>query len=113
MPDKDKNWNRVKNGFFILPSNIDASCEEILNRYIERIDIESVFKNAKDYGSLLPLSKWDRTRVNGKIFSDRLATIVIRLLKKKLILKGFSLPDFAGMPKIPDVLSKQRRDRQH
>lgn len=99
MSDKDKNWNRIKNGFFILPSNIDASCEEILNRCIERVDIESVFKNAKDYGSLLPLSKWDRTRVNGKIFSDMPATIVILLLKKKLIPNGFSLPDFAGKPR--------------
>ncbi len=41
MSDKDKNWNRVKNGFFILLSNIDTSCEEILNRYIERVNIES------------------------------------------------------------------------
>ena len=98
MSDKDKNWNRVKNGFFILLSNIDTSCEEILNRYIERVNIESVFKDAKDYGNLLPLSKWDRTRVNGKIFSDMLATIVILLLKKKLIPNGFSLPDFAGKP---------------
>ena len=99
MSDKDKNWNRVKNGFFILLSNIDVSCEEILNRYIERVDIESVCKDAKDYGSLLPLSKWDRTRINGKIFSDRLTTIVILLLKKKLIPNGFSLPDFAGKPR--------------
>lgn len=85
MSDKDKNWNRIKKGFFILFSNIDARCEEILNRCIERADIESVFKDAKDYGNLLPLSKWDRTRGNGKIFSDMLATIVILLLKKKLI----------------------------
>lgn len=57
MSDKDKNWNRVKNGFFILLSNIDTTCEEILNRYIERLNMESVFKKAKDYGGLLPLSK--------------------------------------------------------
>lgn len=99
MSDKDKNWNRYKNGFFILLSNIDTNCEEILNRYIERVDIESVFKDSKNYGNLLPLSKWDKTRVNGKIFSDMLATIVILLLKKKLIPNGFSIPDFAGKPR--------------
>ncbi|WP_289220855.1 transposase [Ileibacterium valens] len=98
MSDKEKNWNRVKNGFFILLSNIDTHCEEILNRYIERVDIESVFKDAKDYGNLLPLSKWDKTRVDGKIFSDMLTTIVILLLKKKLVPKGYSIPDFAGKP---------------
>lgn len=99
MSDKEKYWNRVKNGFFILLSNIDTHCEEILNRYIEWVDIESVFIDAKDYGNLLPLSKWEKTRVDGKIFSDILTTIVILLLKKKLVPEGYGIPDFARKPR--------------
>lgn len=99
MTDKDKNWNRVKNGFFILLSNIDTSCSEILDRYIERTDIESVFKSSKDYGSLLPINKWDKKRVDGKLFSDIITTIVVLLLRKKLIKGKFSLAQFVGKPR--------------
>lgn len=99
MTDKDKNWNRVKHGFFILLSNIDTDCSEILNRYIERVDIEQVFKSSKDYGSLLPVCKWDKRRVDGKIFSDVITTIVILLLRKKLNKGKYSLPQFVGKPR--------------
>lgn len=99
MSDKDKNWHRIKNGFFILLSNKDEGCADILDQYIERVDIEHMFKSAKGFGNLLPLSRWTKTKVDGKIFSEMIVTIVILLLRKKLIPNRYSLPDFAGKPR--------------
>lgn len=99
MTDKEKNWNKVQSGFFILISNIDTDPAEILERYITRVEIEKVFKTGKDYTSLLPLAKWTKKRVDGKLFSEMISTLVILLLRKKLIPQGLSLPDFTGKPK--------------
>ncbi len=80
-------------------SNIDTDPAEILERYITRVEIEKVFKTGKDYTSLLPLAKWTKKRVDGKLFSEMISTLVILLLRKKLIPQGLSLPDFTGKPK--------------
>ena len=47
----------VKNGYFVLVSNIDSTPAETLDRYFGRMDIEWFFKTSKEYLSLLPLSK--------------------------------------------------------
>lgn len=55
---KDKDWYTVKDCYFVLVSNIDiCPSKALLSEYFGRTDIEVVFKTAKEYLDLLPLSK--------------------------------------------------------
>lgn len=98
MKDKDKNWQRVKGGFFILISNRDDSVENILIDYYGRTDIESVFKTSKEYLDLLPLSKWTDQTVRGKVFSDIICTIILLSFRKFVGSKdkGLSVTEILG-----------------
>lgn len=66
MKDKDKDWMEVKDGFFVLISNIDTTPERLLTLYLDRCEIEVVFKTSKEYLRILPLSKWTDETVRGK-----------------------------------------------
>jgi len=84
MTDKEKNWYSVKAGYFILLSNDEKTPAEMLDEYFGRTRIETVFKTAKEYLQLLPLSKWTFETVSGKLLSDCISTIVYLMAQKKL-----------------------------
>ena len=96
MTDKDKNWYSVKFGYFILLSNDEKSPAELLDEYFGRTQIETVFKTAKEYLQLLPLSKWSFTTVSGKLLSDCIATIAYLMMQKKLDGSKISMPRLLG-----------------
>lgn len=96
LKDSDKDWMTVKFGFFILISNIETTPDDMLSRYFGRCNIETVFKTSKEYLDLLPLSKWTDATVRGKILSDIINTIVLLLLRKKIVNSGFSTSEIYG-----------------
>ena len=96
MSDKEKNWMEVKNGYFVLVSNIDSTPAETLERYFGRMDIESFFKTSKEYLSLLPLSKWTRETIEGKLLNDIISTIVYLKIRKALSGTGLSMSKLFG-----------------
>lgn len=90
MTDKEKDWQTVKRGFFILLSNMEMSPAALLDLYFRRTDIEGHFKTAKEYLKLLPLNKWSDTTVRGKILNDCISTILFSEIRKELNLEGYS-----------------------
>jgi len=96
MKVKDKDWYTVKHGYFILVSNINEEPKELLSDYFARIDIEVVFKTAKEYLDLLPLSKWTDTTVRGKILHDIINTTSLLLFRKSIKQFGFSTSEIFG-----------------
>ncbi len=93
---RDKDWYTVKNGYFVLVSNIDTTPRELLSEYFGRTDIEVVFKTAKEYLDLLPLSKWNDTTVRGKILHDIIDTTALLLLRKRIRQSGLSTSEIIG-----------------
>ena len=87
--DKEKIWDSVRFGYFVLLSNIESTPQEMLNQYLNRVQIEEVFKSSKSFEGLLPLSKWTAVTVKGKILADMIDTIVRTMLLKQL-------PEFEG-----------------
>lgn len=96
MSDKDKDWESVRYGYFILISNYDATPEEILDNYFNRVDIELAFRTAKEYLQLLPLSKWTDKTVRGKILNDVISLIVYCGIREKISPSGESMPSVFG-----------------
>ena len=96
MKVKDKDWYTVKHGYFILVSNIDTEPKDLLSEYFARTDIEVVFKTAKEYLDLLPLSKWTDTTVRGKILHDIINTTSLLLFRKNIKQSGFSTSEIFG-----------------
>lgn len=93
---KDKDWMTVKNGYFVLISNLDLSPKELLTEYFGRTDIEVVFKASKEYLDLLPLAKWTDLTVRGKILHDIIDTICLLELRKGLLKSGKSVSEIIG-----------------
>lgn len=96
MKDRDKDWQMVKSGFFVLISNIDTTPEDLLSRYFCRTEIEGVFKTSKEYLELLPLSKWSDQTVRGKILHDIIDTIILLKLRKVMETTGISVTRLFG-----------------
>ena len=76
LKQKDKRWRTVSSGYFVLLSNTEDAPDALLDSYLDRVDIELVFKSAKTFEGLLPLSKWDNHRVRGKILLDVINTMI-------------------------------------
>lgn len=96
LKDKDKDWSMVKDGYFVLVSNIDTTPKALLSNYFSRTEIESVIKTGKEYLELLPLSKWTDETVRGKILHDIIGTIIILLFRKELRGSGYSTTEIFG-----------------
>lgn len=76
LKDRDKRWITAASGYFVLLSNIENTPRGMLNRYLERVDIELIFKDAKSFEGLLPMAKWTDKRVKGKILADVIDTMI-------------------------------------
>ena len=96
LRDKDKDWLTVKFGFFVLISNCNKTPEDLLTDYFERTNIESVFKTAKSYLSLLPISKWTDQTVRGKLLYDIINTIIYLKIREQIDTSGFSVSEIIG-----------------
>ena len=57
---------------------------------------ESFFKTSKEYLSLLPLSKWTRETINGKLLNDIISTIVYLNIRKAISKTGLTISKFFG-----------------
>lgn len=86
-----KEWYRVKFGFFILISGKKLTVQQMLDEYFGRTDIECYFKSAKEYLDILPIAKWTKKRVLGKILSDSIRAIVYFMFRKEAIKSGVVL----------------------
>ena len=93
---REKDWYTVKYGYFVLVSNIDTTPKELLSEYFCRTEIEVIFKTAKEYLDLLPLSKWTDTTVRGKILHDIINTTALLLLRKSMRQSGLSTSEIIG-----------------
>ena len=80
LTNRERDWLKVKFGYFVLISNYRKTPAEMLDDYFSRTSIESTFKTDKEYLKLLPLCKWTDTTVRGKILSDIIDSIVRQLL---------------------------------
>jgi len=93
---RDKDWLTVKNGFFVLVSNLDMTPKDLLTEYFGRTDIEVMFKTSKEYLDLLPLSKWTDVTVRGKILHDIINTICLLEIRKETLPSGKSVSEIIG-----------------
>ena len=85
----EKIWDSVRFGYFVLISNTEDTPQEMLSRYLDRVQIEEVFKSSKSFEGLLPLSKWTVLTVKGKILTDIIDTIIRTILLRLL-------PEYTG-----------------
>lgn len=76
LSNREKDWYKVKFGYFVLISNYRKTPAEILDDYFSRTRIETTFKTDKEYLKLLPLRKWNDTTIRGKILSDIIDSII-------------------------------------
>ena len=89
MKLKEKNRKEFAGGFFVLLMPITSENEKLtpkdaLNKYLKRTDIETFFKTAKNYVSLLPICKECPETILGKIFNDTIATIFRMMIRDKM-----------------------------
>lgn len=107
----EKDWMTVKNGYFVLLSNIDTTPADLLTMYFGRTEIETVFKTSKEYLELLPLSKWTDLTVRGKILHDIIDTIIFLMLQKKLKKPGISISELLG--KTQSLMCRKSKGQIH
>ena len=76
MTGEEKNWAQSKDGFFELISNREDRPSTIHDLSFGRVDIECLFKTSKESLMLLPLKKWTKDRIKGKVLCDIISTIM-------------------------------------
>lgn len=91
LSDSAQEWHQVKDGFFVLVGNQDQSPKEALIEYRGRTHIEAFFRDGKAYLKILPLGKWNKQTVKGKIFHDIMETIFYRAYRKQVATVGMSM----------------------
>lgn len=84
LSDLAQDWYMVKDGFFVLIGNKDQSPRDTLIEYRSRVKIEFFFRDAKSYLKILPIAKWTKQTVTGKIFHDMIETIFYRTYRKRV-----------------------------
>lgn len=85
---REKDWQTYKSGYFVLLGNEESTAEEMLDSYYGRTAIEKYFKTMKDFTDLLPLGKWNRDTVYGKILNDIISSLVFTPMRKEINAKG-------------------------
>ena len=84
MSDSLQDWYQVKDGFFVLIGNKDQTAKDALIEYRGRTQIESFFRDAKTCAKFLPVGKWSKETVLGKIFHDVIETTIYREYRKRI-----------------------------
>ena len=85
---REKDWATYRSGYFVLLANVDTIPELLLNDYFGRTKIEEYFKTVKDFTDLLPLRKWNRDTVYGKILNDIISSVIFTQARNKINSKG-------------------------
>ena len=88
MSLREKDWATYKSGYFVLLANEDDTAENMLNSYYGRTKIEEYFKTMKDFTDLLPLRKWNRETVYGKILNDIISSMIFIQARALINSKG-------------------------
>ncbi len=96
MNEEELIWHAYKGGYFVLLSNLDKTPEEILDSYLSRVEIEYLFKTAKEYIGLLPLSKWSYQRIMGKILLDIICTNIVLDIRDVVNKDNISVSELFG-----------------
>lgn len=91
-PD-DKDWHAVKDGLFVLVGNADVTPREALAEYKAHSDVESLFKDSKSYLRMLPIAKWSKEAVLGKVLLDVAGTVVWRSIRLEMAATGRPVAD--------------------
>ncbi len=76
LSNREKDWHKVKFGYFVLISNYRKTPEDMLDDYFSRTRIETTFKTDKEYLKMLPLRKWTDITIRGKLLADIIDSIV-------------------------------------
>ena len=84
MTERERDERMAEFGFFVLLSEKSLTPAELLDDYFTRTHVEVHIKTAKGFGELLPLAKWDREKVMGKILYDIICTSVGEELRKAI-----------------------------
>ena len=80
----DKEYQAVKDGLFMLVVSADVTPRQALAAYKAHARVEEFFKDAKSYTKILPLGKWSKEAVLGKITSDVIETIAWRAIRTEM-----------------------------
>ena len=91
LTDLQQDWYQVKDGFFILIGNKDQSPKDTLIEYRGRARIELFFRDGKSYLKILPIAKWNKQTVTGKIFHDIIETMFYRGYRKRISATGMTM----------------------
>ena len=91
LSDSAQDWYQVKYGFFVLIGNKEQSAKDTLIEYRSRARIELFFRDGKAYLKILPLAKWNKATVTGKIFHDVIETIFYRAYRKQVSATGMTM----------------------
>ena len=76
LSNREKDWYKVKFGYFVLISNYRKTPADMLDDYFSRTRIETTFKTDKEYLKLLPLRKWTDLTIRGKLLTDMIDSII-------------------------------------
>ena len=87
----EQEWLNYKEGFFILISNTKKSPKDILNEYLNRGSIERVFKTNKSFLDLLPLAKWNKETIKGKVLLEIIEFIMYQELERVAVKCGIEV----------------------
>lgn len=93
MSESEKTWSQFQCGYFVLISNQDDTPENILDKYLERGEIESFFKCSKQHTDMLPIYKHNEKTIEGKILSDMISTLIYSTITKEMTSKNKDLTD--------------------
>lgn len=91
LSDSDKEWNAVKDGFFILTAGKKMSPRDALIEYKSRGRVEGFFKDGKSYQEIMPLESWTKPTISGKILHDVIQTTLYREFRKAISPLGSSV----------------------
>lgn len=91
LSDSEQDWYQVKDGFFVLIGNKDQPPKDTLIEYRSRARIELFFRDGKAYLKILPIAKWNKQTVTGKIFHDMIETIFYRSYRKQVSVTGMTM----------------------
>ena len=91
LSDSEQDWYQVKDGFFVLIGNKNQPPKDTLIEYRSRARIELFFRDGKAYLRILPIAKWNKQTVTGKIFHDIIETIFYRSYRKQVSVTGMTM----------------------
>ena len=80
----DKEYQAVKDGLFMLVVSADVTPRQALAAHEAHARVEEFFKDAKSYTKILPLGKWSKEAVLGKVLCDVIETIAWRAIRAEM-----------------------------